>query len=211
MFTQHLNHPSLNLRPVKLLSSPGRVRESGRYANSHIVFPHAALTPNLQAIALAFAKASATNLIIASRSVAKLEATKAEILNINSKSKVLVVGVDTTSEVDVEKLEKAVKDTFGHADVLVNNSGQWAGRGNIEELNVKAWWRDLVRALFPFPIYTIYLTNAGGKRKRNLPHHPSIPPPSPEIQARHRNHRRLHGLRHGTTPKQQLRDYQTRA
>ncbi|EDR07453.1 uncharacterized protein LACBIDRAFT_327958 [Laccaria bicolor S238N-H82] len=96
-----------------------------------------------KAIALAFAKASAENLILASRSVAKLEATKAEILKINSKSNVLVVGVDTTSEADVEKLEKTVKDTFGHADVLVNNSGQWAGRGNIDESNAKSWWSDL--------------------------------------------------------------------
>ena len=51
-----------------------------------------------------FAKASAKNLILASRSVAKLEITKAEILKINSKSNVLVVGVDTTSEADVERL-----------------------------------------------------------------------------------------------------------
>ncbi|EDR07590.1 uncharacterized protein LACBIDRAFT_298669 [Laccaria bicolor S238N-H82] len=68
-----------------------------------------------KAIALAFAKASAQNLILASRSVAKLETTKAEILKMNSKSNVLVVGVDTTCEADVEKLEKIVKDTFGHA------------------------------------------------------------------------------------------------
>jgi len=152
MFIQHLNHPSLNLRLVKLLSSLGRVKESGKYANSSIAFLYAVLTQTyIQAIALAFAKASATNLILASRSVAKLEATKAEILKINSKSNVLVVGVDTTSEADVEKLEKALKDTFGHADVLVNNSGQWAGRGNIDESNVKAWWSDLVRAFLPFP------------------------------------------------------------
>ena len=111
----------------------------------------------MQAIALAFAKASATNLILASRSVAKLETTKAEILKINSKSNVLVVGADTTSEADIEKLEKAVKDTFGHADVLVNNSGQWAGRGNIEESNVKAWWSDLVRAFFPFTHLYIFI------------------------------------------------------
>ena len=46
-----------------------------------------------------------------------------------------------TSEADIQKLEKAVKDNWGHTDVLANNSGQWGGKGNIEELNVKAWWR----------------------------------------------------------------------
>ncbi|KIJ93543.1 hypothetical protein K443DRAFT_645366 [Laccaria amethystina LaAM-08-1] len=61
-----------------------------------------------KAIALAFAKADATNLILASRSVAKLEITKAEILKINSKNNVLVVGVDTTSEAD----EVNIKGTY---------------------------------------------------------------------------------------------------
>ncbi|KIK03573.1 hypothetical protein K443DRAFT_676586 [Laccaria amethystina LaAM-08-1] len=95
-----------------------------------------------QAIALEFAKASASNIVIASRSSAKLEATKAEILKVNNKTNVLVLSIDITSEVDIQKLEQAVKDKFGHADVLVNNSGQWAGRGNIGEVNVKAWWSD---------------------------------------------------------------------
>ena len=69
-----------------------------------------------------FTKASAKNLVLASCSVAKLEITKAEIQQINSKSNVLIVGADTTSEADIERLEKAVKDVFGHADVLINNS-----------------------------------------------------------------------------------------
>lgn len=59
------------------------------------------------------------------------------------------MSVDTTSEMDVHKLEKIFKDNFGHADVL-NNSRQWAGRGNIEELDVKAWWSDFVRAFNPY-------------------------------------------------------------
>ncbi|EDR07455.1 uncharacterized protein LACBIDRAFT_298670 [Laccaria bicolor S238N-H82] len=95
-----------------------------------------------KAIALEFAKASASNIVLASRSIAKLEATKAEILEVNNKANVLVLSIDITSEADIQKLEQAVKDNFGHADVLVNNSGQWGGRGNIEELNVKAWWSD---------------------------------------------------------------------
>ena len=74
--------------------------------------------------------------MLASRSIAKLEATKAEILKVNNETK---VSIDITSEADIQKLEQAVKDNFGHGDVLINNSGQWGGKGNIEELNVKAW------------------------------------------------------------------------
>ncbi|KIJ92028.1 hypothetical protein K443DRAFT_135370 [Laccaria amethystina LaAM-08-1] len=102
---------------------------------------------------LAFAKNSAKNLVLASRSLAKLEAAKSDILKINDNCNVLVVSVDTTSEMDGQKLEKVVKDNFGHADVLVNNSGQYAGRGNIEELDVKAWWSD-----FELNVKGTYLT-----------------------------------------------------
>jgi NAD(P)-dependent dehydrogenase (short-subunit alcohol dehydrogenase family) len=56
---------------------------------------------------------------------------------------------------DGQKLEKVVKDNFGHADVLVNNSGQYAGRGNIEELDVKAWWSDFVRPFSSLPVLNI--------------------------------------------------------
>ena len=91
------------------------------------------------------------NIVLASRSIAKLEATKAEILKVKNKTNVVVVSIDITSEADIQKLEQAVKDNFGHADVLVNNSGQWGGKGNIEELNVKAWWSDFVIKLLPFP------------------------------------------------------------
>ena len=68
----------------------------------------------------------------------------------NNKTNVLVLGIDITSEADIQRLEQAVKDKFGHADVLVNNSGQWGGRGNIVELDVKMWWSDFVIKLLPF-------------------------------------------------------------
>ncbi|KIK03572.1 hypothetical protein K443DRAFT_652959 [Laccaria amethystina LaAM-08-1] len=106
-----------------------------------------------KAIALAFAKASAKNLIIAGRSLAELEAAKSEILKINETCNVLVASVDATSEADVQKLERTVRDTFGHADILINNSGQWSSRGNIDEVNVNAWWGD-----FELNIKGTYLT-----------------------------------------------------
>lgn len=137
-------------------------------------------------IALAFANNSAKNLILASRSLPKLEAAKSDILKINNSClNVLVVCVDTTSETDVQKLERVVKDNFGHADVLVNNSGQWAGRGNIEELDVKAWWNDFVRPFLSLPNYPI------------LP-----PPPLKDLQWLNHNRRFNSGQLHFPRKKQ---------
>ena len=69
----------------------------------------------------------------------------------NSRTNVLVVSIDITSEADILKLEQAVKENFGHADVLVNNSGQWVGMGNVGEPKVEAWWSDFVIKFLPFP------------------------------------------------------------
>lgn len=104
----------------------------------------------IKGIALAFAKAGASGLVLAARNVQKLEETKAEILKINSEAKVVVVSVDTTSPEAVRVLEQAVKDAFGHVDILVNNAGI-GGRGLVKDVDVNKWWRDMVRLSFPWP------------------------------------------------------------
>ena len=104
----------------------------------------------IKGIALAFAKAGASGLVLAARNVQNLEETKAGILKINSKAKVVVVSVDTTSQEAVSVLEQAVKDAFGHVDILVNNAGV-GGRGLIKDIDVNKWWSDMVRFSFPRP------------------------------------------------------------
>jgi len=73
----------------------------------------------------------------------KLEETKAEILKINSKAKVVVVSIDTTLPEAVNLLKQAVKDAFGHIDILVNNAGI-SGQGLVKDINANKWWSNMV-------------------------------------------------------------------
>jgi len=100
-----------------------------------------------QAIALAFAKADAARIVIASRSAEKLEATKQVLLKINPNVDVLVVPVDITSEDSVNHLEETVKSKVGIPNVLVNGAGLWSSTETIGESEPKDWWADFVRYL----------------------------------------------------------------
>ncbi|CAM1508914.1 Fc.00g026530.m01.CDS01 [Cosmosporella sp. VM-42] len=99
------------------------------------------ITPG-QAIALAFAKADASRIAIASRSTEKLEATKQELLTINPNIYVLIIPTDTTSEDSVENLQEIITDKFGVPDVLVNGAGRWASADTLGESKPKDWWAD---------------------------------------------------------------------
>ena len=102
-----------------------------------------------QAIALAFAKAGAARIVIASRSAQKLEATKEELLKINPNADVLVLSTDVTSEHSVNHLEETVKSRFGIPDVLVNGAGRWSPSATLGESKPQEWWADFVRYSCP--------------------------------------------------------------
>ena len=102
-----------------------------------------------QAIALAFAKAGAAKLVIASRSAKRLEATERELLKINPNVDVLVLPTDTTSEDSVNNLEEVVRSKFGIPDVLVNGAGLWSSVETIGDSKPKEWWADFVSPLSP--------------------------------------------------------------
>lgn len=71
-------------------------------------------------IALTYAKAGA-NVVLAARSVARLEETKAEVEALGRRA--LAVRTDVTQEADVQGLAEQALAHFGQVDVLVNNSG----------------------------------------------------------------------------------------
>lgn len=112
--------------------------------HSRVGYARAHVTPR-QAIALAFAKADAARIVIASRRVAKLEETKKELLQINPNVDVLILQTDITSEDSVDRLEETVKSKFGIPDVLVNAVGSWSSSENLGNTNPKEWWADFVR------------------------------------------------------------------
>lgn len=71
-------------------------------------------------IALTYAKAGA-NVVLAARSVARLEEVKAEVEALGRRA--LAVRTDVTQEADVQRLAEQALAHFGQVDVLVNNSG----------------------------------------------------------------------------------------
>ena len=100
-----------------------------------------------KAIALALAKADAPCIVIASRSAERLEATRRELLKINTDVDVLVIPTDTTCEGRVDRLKETVKAKFGIPDVLVNGAGLWSSAEPTAESKPKEWWADFVSGL----------------------------------------------------------------
>ncbi len=74
-------------------------------------------------IALSYAKANVTGLVISSRTTSDLDALTAEIQEVNSNVDILAQVCDTTKDEDVKKLFEATKERFGRLDVCVANAG----------------------------------------------------------------------------------------
>lgn len=85
--------------------------------------------------ALAYAEAGADVAILARR-VEKLNQVKADIEKTGRR--VIAVGCDVTSEESVKEAMKAVLDTFGHIDILLNNAGV-AVRGGVDSMTEADW------------------------------------------------------------------------
>lgn len=75
---------------------------------------------------------------------------KTEIHAINKDINVLAVPTDLLDTKSVAALWEKVKETFGHADVLINNAGSLVN-GTIADTPVDAWWSDFVCLLDPEP------------------------------------------------------------
>jgi len=73
--------------------------------------------------ARAYARAGASNIVIASRNPQTLAQTADELRTIHPKAQVVNKVCDVTSETDVAAFAAVVKETFGHLDVLVINAG----------------------------------------------------------------------------------------
>lgn len=76
-----------------------------------------------KSVSLAYARAGASGIIIASRTQSDLETLEAEIKQINSKCDVLSAVCDTTKRADLDALATKTKAKFGRLDVAVANAG----------------------------------------------------------------------------------------
>lgn len=97
----------------------------------------------MKGYAKSFAKAGPKGIFLVARSADKLEAVRQEILAINKDIKVLAVPTDILNAESVANLWAAVKETFGKADVLINNAGTLTP-GTIADTPVDTWWADFV-------------------------------------------------------------------
>lgn len=87
-------------------------------------------------IALRYAKAGA-DVVLAARSMAALERTKAEIEALGRRA--LAVPTDVTQEASVQALAEKALAHFGHVDVLVNNSGIGGPSTPLWQLDPAKW------------------------------------------------------------------------
>lgn len=74
-------------------------------------------------IAKAYAEASATGIVLASRRISGLEATAASCKQLNPNVEIEIVECDITSASSVSDLAERIKVRFGRLDVVVVNSG----------------------------------------------------------------------------------------
>jgi NAD(P)-dependent dehydrogenase (short-subunit alcohol dehydrogenase family) len=95
------------------------------------------------ATAAALAEAGAS-VVVASRTVAELEATAAALGERFGAERVLACPADVTIERSVRELFERTLERFGDVDVLVNDAGCFIG-GEVAALDVEAW--DRVQAV----------------------------------------------------------------
>jgi NAD(P)-dependent dehydrogenase (short-subunit alcohol dehydrogenase family) len=95
------------------------------------------------AMAVSFAQAGASQIIIGARS--SLDACKTSVLTAANKAnrtapKVFCVKIDVTSQQSTEDAAKLVEKEFGKLDILVINSGILGSPNRIIESKVDEWW-----------------------------------------------------------------------
>ena len=94
----------------------------------------------------AFAKAGPKGLVLVASGLEKLAEVEKEVHKINPNVKTLAIPTDIRDSASVAQLFKKVGETFGHADVLINNAGVLKGKGVIHESDADEWWENFVRA-----------------------------------------------------------------
>ena len=89
-----------------------------------------------KAIALAFASEGAT-VVVAARTLSKLEETVEEIKSKGGKAK--AIQTDVTDEKQVQQMVAQTLDEYGQVDILVNNSGIGGPTASVVDLKLEDW------------------------------------------------------------------------
>lgn len=102
-----------------------------------------------QAFVHSFAKANPKAIVIVARSSSALEEVRDEIHAINKDIQVLIVPTDLLIAESIAAMWAKVKETYGHADVLISNAGT-CQTGPISDIPVEKWWINFVSFMISF-------------------------------------------------------------
>lgn len=98
-----------------------------------------------QGAAVQWAKAGAAAIVLASRGLDDLEATRKALEATNPGRNVLAVPTDVSSHADVKRLFDATLQQFGRVHVVVHSAGVLGPVANIGDSAVEEWWKAFVR------------------------------------------------------------------
>ena len=91
-----------------------------------------------RAIAIAFAHAGASRLILTARTVSQLETVANELRTVSNNIQIIKIETDVTNESQVEALFHGIQ---GEVNVLVNNAGYLEHNIPLAETDTKEWWQ----------------------------------------------------------------------
>lgn len=107
----------------------------------------------------AFLKAGIKGVVLLATNAEKLAAREKEVKEIAPQVQTLAIAVDNSDAPGVEAAFAKIKETFGHADILINAAGLVSGDGTaLHETDVDAWWRNFeVNAKGPYLLIRSFL------------------------------------------------------
>jgi NAD(P)-dependent dehydrogenase (short-subunit alcohol dehydrogenase family) len=95
-----------------------------------------------RAMALQYAHANVSAIILLARTVSQLEETSRGIAAISPSIKVLSFAVDVTKESSITACAEAIKASEGRLDILINNAGASEFWVPLAESNTSEWWNS---------------------------------------------------------------------
>ncbi|KAE8446443.1 hypothetical protein EG329_012048 [Mollisiaceae sp. DMI_Dod_QoI] len=111
-----------------------------------------------RSIALSYAHANVSCLILLSRTLSDLSSLKTSISTINPQIRVLTFAVDVTCPSSISKIAEEVKTKEGRLDILINNAGHSTPWVPLPESPVDDYWRTIeVNLKGPFLLLHAFL------------------------------------------------------
>lgn len=153
--TQHLN-PYPRLDPAHL---------KAEYAGKSVLVTGGGYGIGV-AIATSFAQAGVSEIILAGRTISKLESTASSLSSAFKNLKISYYKVDISSKEDVKKMFDALKTS---PDVLVNNAGFLPKPANFIDADLDEFWEGFTTNVYG----TVLVTQSFLRHRRAL--HPSTP------------------------------------